>query len=64
MIFDILIDLCKCCIHNSNYITSTLSTSFTKGESTLPNIKHFGKEFDVHDVNSDAQQVVSLVLQS
>ena len=43
---------------------AVLNATFTKGESTSPNVKNFAIKFDMDAVNDDAQYAVSLVLQS
>ena len=45
-------------------VIAVLSTTSTKDESTLPNVKRSRIEFDIDDVNNAAQFVASLVLQS
>ena len=54
----------KCIFQCTDDIIAVLNTSFKNGQSISPNINHFTIEFDIDDVNNDAQYVVSLILQS
>ena len=48
----------------TKFVVVVLNAAVKKSETTSPNVKYFTTEFDIDDVNDQAQYVVSLRLQT